>query len=149
MLNCRHKIIVYVQCIEFLGSCMYRNTRYTTFSCIVFRTLQYTYVLYTVQDIVLSSTSNNNNLFGNDSLWKIGSQHKHVVINMAPIRSRTRNYFSRVRCSVGLSISGRDTYYISSMSFHYNKCHSITIIQNQDILVSFLNQHNSLQIVRK
>ena len=39
MLNCRPKVIVYVSCIKFLGSCMYRYTRYTTISCIVFRTL--------------------------------------------------------------------------------------------------------------
>ena len=38
-LNCRPKIIVYVSCIKFLGSCMYRYTRYTKTSCIVFRTL--------------------------------------------------------------------------------------------------------------
>ena len=42
MLNCKPKIIVYVSCIEFLGSCMYRYTRYTTFSCIVFRILPQT-----------------------------------------------------------------------------------------------------------
>ena len=43
ILNCRPKIIVYVSCIKFLGSCIYRYTRYTTFSCIVFRTLINTY----------------------------------------------------------------------------------------------------------
>ena len=39
MPNCRPKIIVYISCIEVLGSCMYRYTRYTTFSFIVFRTM--------------------------------------------------------------------------------------------------------------
>ena len=29
MLNCRHKIIVYISCIKFLVSCMYQNTQYT------------------------------------------------------------------------------------------------------------------------
>ena len=38
MLNCRPKIIVYVSGINFLWSCMYWYTRYTTFSRIVFRT---------------------------------------------------------------------------------------------------------------
>ena len=68
MLNCRPKIIVYESCIKYLGSCMYRYTRYTihdtrytihdtrftihdsrntTFSCIVFRTLVYTFT-YTI-----------------------------------------------------------------------------------------------------
>ena len=31
---------------------------------------------------------------------------------MAPIRTQTRNCFSRVRRSAGLSIPGRDTYYM-------------------------------------
>ena len=35
----RPKIFVYVSCIEHLWSCMYRNTRYTTFSCNVYLTL--------------------------------------------------------------------------------------------------------------
>ena len=39
MLNFRPKIIVYLSCIKKLGLCKYRYTRYTTFSCIVFRTL--------------------------------------------------------------------------------------------------------------
>ena len=35
----RPKIFVYLSCIKFLWSCMYRYTRYMTFSCIVYRTL--------------------------------------------------------------------------------------------------------------
>ena len=36
---------------------------------------------------------------------------------MAPIGTRTQNCFSRVRRSAGLSIPGRDTYYMSCSVF--------------------------------
>ena len=36
---------------------------------------------------------------------------------MAPIGTRTQNCFSRVRRSAGLSIAGRDTYYMSRSVF--------------------------------
>ena len=39
MQNCRPKIILYVSCIKFLGSCMYRNTRYTKHDVFVYRVL--------------------------------------------------------------------------------------------------------------
>ena len=37
MLNSRPKIIVYVSCINKLGSCMYRYTRYTIHDVFVYR----------------------------------------------------------------------------------------------------------------
>ena len=37
MVYCRPKIIVYVSCIKFLGSCMYRYTRYTKHDVFVYR----------------------------------------------------------------------------------------------------------------
>ena len=40
-----------------------------------------------------------------------------VVVKMAPIGTLTRNCFSRVRRSAGLSIPGRDTFYMSCSVF--------------------------------
>ena len=40
-----------------------------------------------------------------------------VVVKMAPIGTRTRNCFSRVRRSAGLSIPGWDTDYLSCSVF--------------------------------
>ena len=40
-----------------------------------------------------------------------------VVVKMTPIGTRTRNCFSRVRRSAGLSVPGRDTYYMSCSVF--------------------------------
>ena len=57
----------------------------------------------------------------------------NVVVKMAPIGTRTQNCFSLVRRSVGLSIPGRDTYYMSCSVFicalrSFSQCHSITIL---------------------
>ena len=59
--------------------------------------------------------------------------HTIVVVKMAPIGTRTRNCFSRVRRSAGLSISGRDTYYIlcsvfNALTLYRTQCRSITLL---------------------
>ena len=38
------------------------------------------------------------------------NEYNNVVVKIAPIGTRTRNCFSRVRRSAGLSNPGRDTY---------------------------------------
>ena len=43
----------------------------------------------------------------------------NVALKMAPIGTRTRNCLSRIRRSAGLSIPGRDTYYMSCSVFNF------------------------------
>ena len=72
----------------------------------------------------------------------------NVVVKMAPIGTQTRNCFSRVRRSAGLSIPGRDTYFMLSSVFICALRSLYSALQCQSITVLLINEFNSTNKIR-
>ena len=58
-------------------------------------------------------------------------------VKIAPLRTRTRDCISRVRRSAGLSIPGRDIYYMSCSAFIFVPLHCLPLYESNVLIASY------------